>query len=173
MPSPNNHTPPEALAEATDATSPSRAERAAGADSGRAPTSRRTDPNAAHSSGATDAGVSPEPVRSEREPVTNASGSAETPAFGGATTLGEPAATGREPDDADRDRAFAAADDPEEALDPDEALDAEEPDDPDVSAAAIPDIAPMAAPTPSTTARAPTRPTYRPGAELIGLEILT
>ena len=40
---------PEAFAEATDATSPSRAERAAGADSGRAPTSRRTDPSAAHS----------------------------------------------------------------------------------------------------------------------------
>lgn len=127
--------------------------------------------------------MSPEPVRSEREPATNASGSAETPAFGGATTLPEPAATGREPDDADRDRAFAAAEDPDEALGPDEALDAEdpdveepdleEPDDPDVSAAAIPDIAPMAAPTPSATARAPTRPTYRPGAELLGLEILT
>lgn len=124
-------------------------------------------------------------MRSEREPATNAPGSAETPEFGGATTLPEPALTGREPDEADRDRDFAAAEDPEEALAAVEALDAEDPadtedpedaedpGDPDVSAEAIPDIAPMAAPTPSATASAPTRPTNRPGSELLGPKILT
>lgn len=66
------------------------------------------------------------------------------------------------PADADRDRDFAPPTDPAEgreiAAEPD-AAEPDAPEEPVVSADATPDIAPIAVPTPSMTARAPTRPT--------------